>query len=165
MQGLHCSTKCTYKVAVIVQHHSNITIPTQVTANCNLLKSLLQLLLYRDGYVGRMLCYHHHLVCILCGPVQSLHLPDFNITCIIQVTLKSAAIILCSSISTRMMIVKWRISHTQQYCLLIFLIYCHQLLTFWFFHPPQPHSATVLAYQPIPVFDKWHTQFYVRYAQ
>ena len=26
-----------------------------------------------DGYVGVVLCYHHHLVCVLCRKVSSLH--------------------------------------------------------------------------------------------
>ena len=66
MSGWHWSTKYLYKVAVITQHHSHITngYHTYVAAveiSCSYL--------CRDGYVGMVVCYHCHLVCVLFRPV------------------------------------------------------------------------------------------------
>ena len=46
----------------------------------SLLKFLLQLLMYRDGYLGMMLCYHcHPYVCFVEQYIPSLHPFDFII--------------------------------------------------------------------------------------
>ena len=68
-----------YKVQIRGDDDNTAPLTPSYSSSC--IKSPnLQSYLYRDGYVGAVLCYHHHLVCVPCRPVTSLHPSLISIT-------------------------------------------------------------------------------------